>query len=94
VMWIQWPTIPVWWQKKRYCSDMPSVVAAIAETSHEIQIPSIVKNISVTTLVAEIGVPREIHRPVASHWQTLSHNVLSSTPRSIDRPLNGTSVSL
>jgi hypothetical protein len=31
--------------------------------------------------VAEIGVPREIHRPVASHWQTLSHNVLSSTPR-------------
>jgi hypothetical protein len=30
----------------------------------------------VTTFVAEIGVPREIHRPVASHWQTLSHNVL------------------
>jgi hypothetical protein len=28
VMWIQWPTIPVWWQKKRYCSDMPSVVSA------------------------------------------------------------------
>jgi hypothetical protein len=25
------------------------------------------KNISVTTFVAEIGVPREIHRPVASH---------------------------
>jgi hypothetical protein len=39
------------------------------------------KNISVTTFVAEIGVPREIHRPVASHWQTLSQNVLSSTPR-------------
>ena len=31
--------------------------------------------------MAEIGVPREIHKPVASHWQTLSHNVLSSTPR-------------
>jgi hypothetical protein len=39
------------------------------------------KNISVTTFVAEIGVPREIHRPVASHWQSLSHNDLSSTPR-------------
>jgi hypothetical protein len=39
------------------------------------------KNISVTTFVAEIGIPREIHRPVASHWQTLSHIVLSSTPR-------------
>ena len=25
------------------------------------------KNISVTTFVAEIGVPRENHRPVASH---------------------------
>jgi hypothetical protein len=26
-------------------------------------------------------VPEENHRPVASHWQTLSHNVVSSTPR-------------
>ena len=40
VMWIQWPTILVWWQKKRYCSDMPNVVSAIDGTSHEIQIPS------------------------------------------------------
>jgi hypothetical protein len=32
-------------------------------------------------VVAEIRIPREIHRPVASHWQTLSHIVLSSTPR-------------
>ena len=24
---------------------------------------------------------RENHRAVASHWQTLSHNVVSSTPR-------------
>jgi len=28
-------------------------------------------------LVKETG---ENHRPVASHWQTLSHNVVSSTP--------------
>ena len=41
VMRIQWPTIPFWWQKKTYCSDMPNVVSAIVETSHEIQIPSI-----------------------------------------------------
>jgi len=26
-------------------------------------------------LVEETGVPGENHRPVASHWQTLSHNV-------------------
>jgi hypothetical protein len=32
-------------------------------------------------LVEETGVPRENHRPVASHWQALSHNVVSSTPR-------------
>ena len=32
-------------------------------------------------LVEEAGVPGENHRPVTSHWQTLSHNVVSSTPR-------------
>jgi hypothetical protein len=26
-------------------------------------------------------VPRENYRPAASHWQTLSHNVVSSTSR-------------
>ena len=31
-------------------------------------------------LVVETGVPRENHRPAASHQQTLSHNVVSSTP--------------
>jgi hypothetical protein len=32
-------------------------------------------------LVEEIGVPGGDHRPTASHWQTWSHNVVSSTPR-------------
>jgi hypothetical protein len=27
-------------------------------------------------LVEETGVPRENHRPVTNHWQTLSHNVV------------------
>jgi hypothetical protein len=27
----------------------------------------------------ETGEPRENHRPVASHWQTLSHNVVNLT---------------
>ena len=31
-------------------------------------------------LVEETVVPGENHRPVASHRQTLSHNVVSSTP--------------
>ena len=44
------------------------------------------KNISVISkwtvlLVEETRVQGENHRPVASHWQTLSHIVVSSTPR-------------
>ena len=44
------------------------------------------KNISVISwwsvpLVEETGVPRENNRPVASHWQTWSHNVVSSIYR-------------
>jgi hypothetical protein len=31
-------------------------------------------------LMVETGVPRENHWPATSHWQTLSHNVVSSTP--------------
>ena len=38
-------------------------------------------------LVEETGVTGEDHRPDASHWQFLSHNVVSSTPRH-DRNLN------
>jgi hypothetical protein len=32
-------------------------------------------------LVEETGVPREYHRPAASHWHTLSHDVVLSIPR-------------
>ena len=32
-------------------------------------------------LVEGTGVPREIHTTVASHCQTLLHNVVSNTPR-------------
>ena len=28
----------------------------------------------------ETGVPKEYHQPAASHWQTLSYNVVLSTP--------------
>jgi hypothetical protein len=37
-------------------------------------------NISVL-LVEETRVPGENHSPVSSHWQILSHNVVSSTHR-------------
>ena len=32
-------------------------------------------------MLEETGVPRQNHQPVASHRQTLSHNVGSNTPR-------------
>jgi hypothetical protein len=32
-------------------------------------------------LVEETGEPGENHRPAESHWQTVSHNVVSSAPR-------------
>ena len=32
-------------------------------------------------LVEETEVPGENHQPAAGHWQTLSHNVILSTPR-------------
>jgi len=32
-------------------------------------------------LMEETGVPGENHRPVPRHRQSLSHNVVSSTPR-------------
>jgi hypothetical protein len=31
--------------------------------------------------VEETGVPRISHRPVTSQWETLSHNIVLSTPR-------------
>ena len=36
-------------------------------------------------LMEETGVPDENHQPVANHWQTLSHNVSSSTNRDVNR---------
>jgi len=33
--------------------------------------------VAVSLLVEETGVPRENHRPIVSHWQTLSHNIVS-----------------
>jgi hypothetical protein len=41
---------------------------------------AIFNNISVL-LVEETGVLGENHRPITSHWQTLSHKVVSITPR-------------
>ena len=32
-------------------------------------------------LTEETRIPTENHRPVASHWQNLSHNIVLSTPR-------------
>jgi hypothetical protein len=31
-------------------------------------------------LVEETGVPREKYRPATNHWESISHNIVSSTP--------------
>ena len=36
--------------------------------------------VAAVLLMEETEVPEEKHRSAASHWQTLSHNVVSSTP--------------
>jgi hypothetical protein len=36
---------------------------------------------AVSFIGGETGVPIENHGPAASHWQTLSHTFVSSTPR-------------
>jgi hypothetical protein len=36
--------------------------------------------VTVSFIGGEHRVRGENHRPVASHWQTLSHNIVSSTP--------------
>ena len=45
-------------------------------------------------LVEETGGPGENHRPAANHWQTLSHNVVSSTPRNAGSKLTLVVVSI
>ena len=42
---------------------------------------SFVLALGVRTVVEETEVPGENHQTVASHLQTLSHNVVESTPR-------------
>ena len=47
---------------------------------------TIFNNISVISwrsvlLVEEAGIPGENHGPAARHWQILSHDIVSSTPR-------------
>ena len=59
----------------RICRVMVRVMVLNATFSN---IPSILWRS--VLLVEETGVPGKNHRPIASNWQTLSHNVVSSTP--------------
>ena len=66
-----------WFRKKIFCiSGMGVRVMVFIATFNHI----LVISWRWVLLVEETRVLRENHRPVASHWQTLSH-VLSSTPR-------------
>jgi hypothetical protein len=60
-----------------------NVLFAIALSSDILQDSNIYKiwEKAVRLLVKETGVPGENHRSVASLWETVSHNDVSSTPR-------------
>jgi len=65
----------------KYCTYILSVgLCWFAEFNAKFNNISVISWRSVL-LVEETGVPGEKHRPVASHLQTFSHNVVSSTPR-------------
>ena len=80
---IQYPAIPynltfavsVFTQLHSICSDIVHTVASIIHT-----VISVISCWSVL-LVEETGVLGENHRPAGSHWQTVSHYFVSSTPR-------------
>ena len=80
-------TVKRWYQNAKNSTCWPYTYSCTA-----FQINTIFNNISVISwwsvlLVEETGVPGKNHQPAASHWPTLSHNVVSSTSRH-ERDLN------
>ena len=74
------------WHKNRSSIKVVLFVFKIIKMAANITNKKMVKNISTISwwsvlLMEETGIPGETQRPVASHWQTLSHNDASSTPR-------------
>ena len=73
-----WYNILSWFHSKKYYSSI------IVHWGFRVTVfNATFNNISAITwwsvlLVEETGVPRKNHRPVESHWQTWSHNVVSS----------------
>jgi hypothetical protein len=53
----------------------------------EVMVFNVTFNNSFSYIVSVSFIDWENHRPVANHWQTLSHNIVLSTPRH-ERNLN------
>jgi hypothetical protein len=79
---IQWLRTYTWKEKRKH-SDSKSV-EKISTRGWFMVFNATFNNIAVISWrsvlsLEEIGGPGENHRPFASHWQTLSHNVVSSS---------------
>jgi hypothetical protein len=84
--WIQWKACQNFTSFLHLLDANLSSISAISWQDRVVVFYSTFNNISVISwrsvlLVEETGGPGENHWPIASHWQTLSHNVVSSTPR-------------
>jgi hypothetical protein len=65
------------------CKIVPGEVKSISLTYNNVRVMVCYRHFQhyFSYIVAVSFIGGENHRPVASHWQTLSHNVVSSTPR-------------
>ena len=78
----RWPFVIRWWFsfiQPILDIRLRAMVMVFNDTFNNISVTSILWPSAL--LVEETGLPRESYRPVACHWQTLSHNIVSNTPR-------------
>ena len=73
-----------WWIN--FQAKMTTPCSNITNKKNRVRVRVIVFNVAFNNIsvlswqsVEETGVTKETHRPVASCWQTLSHNIVSST---------------
>jgi len=83
-----WPkSLFIWKIKVKFCKMIGAITSSRIYKNYRVMVfNATFNNISVASwrsiwLMEETGVTGVNHRPAASHWQSLSHKVVSGTPR-------------